>query len=143
MSNIAKVIGAEITRLARKEVRGTQKTVKAVTAQYRREIANLKSQLAALKRQVTALEKQARENGQAPQATAALPQTRFVPKGLISTRKRLGLSATDLAKMLGVSAQTIYNWERGATKPRADQFAKLASLRHVGKRQVQAYLAAG
>lgn len=87
MPNIAKVFKEEITRLARKEVRAAQETVRAVTAQHKREITFLKSQLAALKRQVTALEKQAHGNGQVPQATAALPQTRFVPKGLISTRK--------------------------------------------------------
>ncbi len=142
MSNIAKALKAEITRLARKEVRAAQETVRAVTAQHRREIASLKGQLAALKRQVTALEKQARERGQAPQAPAALSRTRFVPKGLVSTRKRLGLSAADLARLLGVSAQTIYNWERGATKPRADQQAKLASLRGVGKRQLRAHFPA-
>jgi DNA-binding transcriptional regulator YiaG len=44
--------------------------------------------------------------------------------------------------LLGVSAQTIYNWERGATKPGRDQLAKLASLRHVGKRQLRAHFAA-
>jgi DNA-binding transcriptional regulator YiaG len=114
-----------------------------VTAQHHREIANLKGQVDALKRQVIALERQARKVGAPPQASAPSERTRFIPKGLVSTRKRLGLSAADLAKMMGVSAQTIYNWERGATKPRADQQAKLASLRHVGKRQVQAHLTAG
>jgi DNA-binding transcriptional regulator YiaG len=40
--------------------------------------------------------------------------------------------------MMGVSAQTIYNWDRGVTKPGPDQQAKLASLRGVGKRQLRA-----
>jgi DNA-binding transcriptional regulator YiaG len=142
MPNIAKVLKEEITRLARKEVRAAQEKSKGVTAQHHRDIANLKGQVAALKRQVIALERHVRQVGAAPQASAPSKRTRFIPKGLVSTRKRLGLSAADLARLLGVSAQTIYNWERGATKPGRDQLAKLASLRHVGKRQLRAHFAA-
>lgn len=141
MPNIAKVLKEEITRLARKEVRAAQEKTKGLTAQHHREIANLKGQVVALKRQVIALERQLRKTGATPQAPAASKRIRFVPKGLVSTRKRLGLSAADLARMMGVSTQTIYNWERGVTKPGVDQLAKLGTLRHVGKRQVQGHLA--
>ena len=138
MPNIAKVLKEEITRLARKEVRATQEKSKTAAAHHHREIANLKAQLAALKRQVIALERHVQRADVAPKTGTASGATRFVPKGLASTRKRLGLSAVDLAKMMGVSAQTIYNWERGVTKPRPEQVEKLASLRGVGKRQLQA-----
>lgn len=141
MPNIAKVLKEEITRLARKEVRAAQEKTKGLTAQHHREIANLKSQVVALKRQVIALERQLRKTGATPQAPAASKRIRFVPKGLVSTRKRLGLSAADLARMMGVSTQTIYNWERCVTKPGVDQLAKLGTLRHVGTRQVQGHLA--
>jgi DNA-binding transcriptional regulator YiaG len=46
-----------------------------------------------------------------------------------------------LGKVLGVSAQSIYNWETGKARPRQDQLAKLSQLRKVGKRQVIAFLA--
>ena len=52
----------------------------------------------------------------------------------------MGLSATDFGKLVGVSAQSIYNWELGAAKPRAEQVAKLAALRSVGKREAQVRL---
>lgn len=143
MPNIAKVLKEEITRLARKEVRAEQEKSKGLTAHHHREIANLKGQVATLKRQVIALERQVRNAGAAPQGPAESKRIRFIPKGLVSTRKRLGLSAADLAKMMGVSAQTIYNWERGVTKSGRDQLAKLASLRGVGKRQLRAHFAAG
>lgn len=138
MPNIAKVLKDEITRLARKEVRAAQEKLKGATAQHHREIANLKNQLATLKRQVIALERQVRKPEVAPKVSAATRATRFVPKGLASTRKRLGRSAADLSKMMGVSAQTIYNWERGVTRPGPEQQGKLTSLRGVGKRQLQA-----
>lgn len=142
MPNIAKVLKEEITRLARKEVRAAQEKTKGLTAQHHRAITNLKGQVVALKRRVITLERQLRKTGAMPQEPAASKQIRFVPKGLISTRKRLGLSAADLAKMMGVSAQTIYNWERGVTKPGPEQQVKLASLRGVGKRQLRAHFAA-
>lgn len=141
MPNIAKVLKEEITRLARKEVRAAQEKSKGLTAQHHREITSLKGQVVALKRQVIALERQARKTGAAPQEPATSKRIRFNPKGLVSTRKRLGLSAADLARMMGVSTQTIDNWERGVTKPGVDQRAKLGTLRHVGKRQVQTHLA--
>lgn len=141
MPNIAKALKEEITRLARKEIRASLLKSKSALALQQREIAKLKAEVAALKRQVGVLERAAKKADKAPPAGAAPTQLRFVPKGLASTRKRLGLSAADLAKMMGVSAQTIYNWERGVTKPRPEQQLKLASLRGVGRRQLRALLA--
>lgn len=140
MPNIAKVLKEEITRLARKEVRAAQEKSKSALALQHREIAKLKAEVASLKRQVVVLERGAKKAEKAPPTGAAPKRVRFVPKGLASTRKRLGLSAADLAKMVGVSTQTIYNWERGATKPGPAQVEKLTSLRGVGKRQLQKHL---
>ena len=77
----------------------------------------------------------------APQANAPELKVRFVAKGVRSQRDRLGLSAEGLGKVLGVSAQSVYNWESGKVRPRQDQIAKLSHLRKVGKRQVMAFLA--
>jgi hypothetical protein len=41
---------------------------------------------------------------------------------------------------MGVSAQSIYNWEGGKARPRQEQMAKLSRLRQFGKRQVTAFL---
>jgi len=56
--------------------------------------------------------------------------------------QKLGLPAADMGALLGVSAQTIYNWEAGKSKPRAQQLAAIATLRGMGKRQAKAQLAA-
>ena len=141
MPNIAKVLKDEITRLARKEIRVALEKTRKSSTQQQREIAKLKVQATALARQVSVLEKGlAKSAGEPPEAPPA-KQQRFVPKGLVSTRKRLGISAADLAKLMGVTAQTIYNWERGATKPRPEQQEKLVSLRGVGKRRIQSLIA--
>jgi transcriptional regulator with XRE-family HTH domain len=57
-----------------------------------------------------------------------------------SQRERLGLSQADFGNLLGVSAQSVYNWEHGETRPRDEQIAKIAALRAVGKREAGARL---
>ena len=66
---------------------------------------------------------------------------RFTAKGLRSQRKRLGLSAANYGKLIGVTGQTIYSWEGETSRPRKQQFAPIAALRHIGKREALARLA--
>ena len=135
MSNIGIVLREEISRLARKEVRSQVDPTKKVTAQPRHEIAALKRQVASLERQVTLLlRKNAGWRAEVTPEATAKPM-RFSAKGLHSQRSRLGLSAIDFGKLLGVSAQTIYNWEREAARPRGEQLSKLGGLRGIGKRE--------
>jgi uncharacterized repeat protein (TIGR01451 family) len=79
--------------------------------------------------------------GNAPTMTD-VTQTRFVPKGLRSHRARLGLSADEYGRLVGVSAQTIYSWEGETSTPRAAQRASLAAVRGLGKREAHARLEA-
>jgi DNA-binding transcriptional regulator YiaG len=58
---------------------------------------------------------------------------RFSASGLQAQRKRLGLSASEAALLLGVSDQSVYKWENGKTRPRASQFASIAALRGFSK----------
>lgn len=58
-------------------------------------------------------------------------------------RKKLGISAAEMGKLLGVSAQSVYHWETGKTKPRASQLQAIAAVRKMGKRAVAAKLEAG
>ncbi len=65
---------------------------------------------------------------------------RFTAKGLRSQRKRLGLSAAEYAKLVGVTSQAIYQWERETAHPRKKQIAILAALRGIGKKEALARL---
>jgi DNA-binding transcriptional regulator YiaG len=140
MPNIAKILKEEISRVARREVRSQLEGTRKSVAQHQREIASLKARVKALERKAAALEKTTARPEATPAVEPAVKQARFVAKGLVSMRKRLALSAADLARLMGVSAQTIYNWEAGTTRPRAEQQAKLASLRGVGKRAIRAHM---
>jgi DNA-binding transcriptional regulator YiaG len=142
MPNIRAVLKQEIARLSRREIRSEVQATRKASAQYRRHIAALRRQVAALERQVAILSRRVRS---APTDSAAQARTkfRFVAKGLRSQRARLGLSAEDYAKLLGVSAQSVYNWERGQATPRPAQVAAIARLRGIGKREALSRLGDG
>lgn len=143
MPNIGTVLKQEIARVARKEMRGELQQLKKTVTQYRSQIAQLKRRLQTLEQQVR---RQGRGGGRAAPTVAVDeeegPQLRFSAKGLAAQRKRLGLSAASVAKILGVSALSVYKWESGKTRPRARQLEAISSLRKMGKREALAKLAA-
>lgn len=47
---------------------------------------------------------------------------------LESLRERDKLSREDVARRLGVSARTVYNWERGYSEPTIGQIKALADM---------------
>lgn len=141
MPNIATVLKEEILRLARKEVRKQTETLKKTSAQYRKDIAEMKRRLSELRRTIGPLQKQVRKGVSAEAAEPETKGVRFTAKGLRSQRQRLGLSAADYGKLVGVTGQTIYSWEHEISRPRPPQVARLAAIRHLGKREAQTRLA--
>jgi DNA-binding transcriptional regulator YiaG len=137
MGNLAATLKAEVTRLARKEVRLETQSVRKATAGYRHE-------LAALKRRVSVLEQQLKRvsaGRRAPEPTESGTQLRFSATRLAAQRSKLGLSAARFAQLLGVSALSVYKWESGQTRPRQAQLEAIASIRKLGKREAQRRLA--
>lgn len=141
MPNVAQVLKAEITRLAKREVTASLQSVKKSNAQLRKVVAALKMQVRTFNIALTSLQREARERSVVKVPVTASTQLRFVAKGLVSHRSRLGLSAAEFGRLVGVSAQSVYQWESGKTVPRAAQLQRIAQLRSLGKREVQARLA--
>ncbi len=137
MPNIATVLKQEITRLARKEAKAHVEPLRKANAQYRKDIAELKRQLGAMKKRVDYLDAQERKRLRKPVSVSEAEGRRFAPGWLKAHRHRLGLAAADYAELVGVSPQTIYNWEHGKSKPRKEQLAALAAIRRIGKREAQ------
>lgn len=139
MPNIASALKAEISRIARKELKGELESVKKAAAGHRREIA-------ALKRRIQELERGAKRQGKvrasAPEQSASGEdkQLRFSPTRFAAQRKKLGLSAADFAKLLSVSSLSVYKWESGKTRPRRAQLEAIAAARGLGKREAAARL---
>ncbi len=134
MPNVATVLKQEITRLARKETRAESASSRKAIAQYRRDIAELKRQVRALATEVGDLRRQQKRVGRPATHNSDAP-VRFSPSWVKSHRERLELSAVDYAQLIGVSALTIYNWEKGKTRPRQGQRAAWAEIRELGKRE--------
>ncbi len=141
MQNLVHALRNEITRLAKKEIKGQTTALKAASAKYRHEIAELKRVTSGLEKRLAHLEQQERKRANRPPPQELAQGTRFFPKGLKSHRARLGLSAADYGLLAGVSGKMIYKYERGETKPRRAQVAKLVAVRDLGKRETRRRLA--
>ena len=143
MANLATTLKDEIRRLAKKEIKAQTTATKKAVVQYRREITQLKRQVREQDKKIAKL--QAREGvaGAQPAVDTDEAETdavRFSPAWVKSQRTRLGLSAADYGKLVGVSPLTIYNWEHGKNRPRRAQLAALAAVRGIGKREAAAKL---
>lgn len=141
MPNLATALKVEIARIARKELRGDLDSLKKASASYRREIAALKRRNADLERQLKQAVKGApRAPVKSLEMNSDERQLRFSPARLASQRQKLGLSAADFAKLIGVSSLSVYKWEKGQTRPRRAQLEAIASVRGIGKREALAKL---
>lgn len=140
MANFASLLKTEISRIARKEIRAETEALKKASAQYRSDIVALKRRLAEQGRLIAKLRKN-KPTAASDNNAEETSQLRFRADGFASLRKKLGLSAADMGKLLGVSLQTIYHWEKGQSKPRASQLQGIAEVRKLGKRGAAARLA--
>ena len=131
MTTLANALKEEIRRLARKEIKASTQSMAKAVAQYRKEIAKLKRQVRDHEKAIAALRSQRLHEPK----LAAETTLRFSARSAKAQRAKTGLSAADYATLVGVSALTIYNWENGKSRPRKEQFAALASLRGIGKRE--------
>ena len=137
MPNIAAVLKDEIRRLAKREIKANTSSTRQAVAQYRRDIAKLKRLVQAQQKEVAFLKAQERKRLGQPQAKdeGELEGVRYSARSVLAQRQRLGLSQADYAKLVGVSAMTIYNWEAGNSRPRNEQLAALVAVRGIGKRE--------
>jgi DNA-binding transcriptional regulator YiaG len=144
MSTFAEQLKSEIARIAKKEIRAESKTLKILATQQRAEVAALKRRVAELESALKRLNKAGARS--APATT--LPandedvKLRFRAGGFASLRKKLDLTAAQMAHLLGVSPQSVYHWEIGKSRPRASQLPAISAVRKLGKKQVLERLAA-
>ena len=140
MSNFAAQLKTEISRIAKRESRQETALLKKSASQARSDIAALKRRIGELEALVKRLAKTAPTPAVASSSDSQ-KSLRFRAGGFAALRKRLDLSAVQMAQLLGVSAQSIYHWEAGKSRPRVSQLGHIANLRKLGKKQVMAKLA--
>lgn len=143
MPDIASALKDEIRRLARKEIKAETNKTRLAVVQYRRDIAQLKRQIGAQQREIARLKTQGQSGGQEEPAEAdELDGVRFSARSVRAQRRRLGLSAADYGRLVGVSGLTIYGWEKGTSRPRRAQLLSLVGVRGIGKREALSRLEA-
>lgn len=138
MPNFAAALKDEIVRLARKEIRTQTRATKRLAAQHRRDLAALKRTVTALRKEVAFLAAQERKRVKRhPVQEERAEGVRFSPRWVKIHRDKLGLSAADYGKLIGVSGLTIYHWESGKARPRDRFLPKLAAVRGLRKREAR------
>jgi DNA-binding transcriptional regulator YiaG len=141
MPNIASILKSEISRVARKEVRGEIASLKKAVSTYRTDIAALKKRTQALEQDLRRLSKVSAKAAPIVPDEESSQTLRFSAKGLASQRQRLGLSAHDCGLLVGASGKSVSRWENGEARPRAKHLPAIAALRSMGKKQASAQLA--
>jgi len=134
MPNIASILKAEISRVARKEVRNETAALKKAVSAYRGDIAQLKRHVKELEAKLSRLGNSSPKKPTGLVLEDSAEGFRFSAKGLASHRKRLNLSAADCGLLLGASDQSVYKWEDGKVRPRAKHLPAIAALRTLTKK---------
>ena len=132
----------EVIRLARKEIKKELEPIKRVNAAQRGLIANLRRDVAELQREVARLQ---REFGKvAPVVDEETVKGFWISgKGVVSLRKRLGLTQAELAVLADVSTQSVVKWEKHEGKlpfRRQETLLNLQAIRSMDKRTAWAEL---
>jgi DNA-binding transcriptional regulator YiaG len=142
MPNLAAFLKSEIARIARKETKGELQTLRRAVMQHRSDVAALKRRVGALEQQVKRLSKASSKANPEPEGESQNGRLRFSAKGFASQRHRLGLSAEECGALIGASALSVYNWEKGKVRPRDAHLPAIAALRKMGKKEATARLEA-
>jgi DNA-binding transcriptional regulator YiaG len=140
-NNLNRALKEEIERVARKLVRSETMSTRRAVARHRTDIAALKRSVSSLQKKVKLLEKQEKRRLVARPSPKLAEGARFSPARLKRHRERLGLSAADYSRLVGVHQITIYNWEQGKSRPRKEQLAALVAVRGLKKREARMRLA--
>lgn len=141
MANFAAAFKDEIRRLARKEIKDDVGKLHKFIAEMRRAVAMLKRRVRSLETENRRL---AREVAGGPKTEVATPEqkadrARISGRAVLRLREKLRLTQAEFARLVGVSAQSVYQWERkgGRLRLRSATKAALLDVRTIGAREAR------
>ena len=141
MPNIAKILKDEISRIARREAGNAVAPVRKPARGLRRAVADLKKRVSRLEREVRSLQRAVADLGKAhrPAVPEEAVKARITAKGMRSLRRRLRLTGQDFARLLGVTGQVVYAWEKasGPLRVREKTRASILAVRDIGAREAR------
>ncbi len=122
MSRFATTIKEEIERISRREINKTvlklrkdQASLKKTAVEQKRRISLLEKELAKVRRNQDVL---LRDSASASGPAGDEDEIAIYGRGVKSLRRRLGISQSDLAKLLGVNPNSVVLWEKKSGKIR-------------------------
>jgi len=145
MSNVAKVLKAEIARMSKREAKSATQGIGKSNTWLRKVVADLKKRVVLLEKENTrlssAVKKYQVEQPQKPDEETK--KARLTSRGIHSLRSKLRLSQAGFAKLVGVTTHAVYLWENkeGALSLRDKTKQALLSIRGLGAREAKVKLA--
>jgi DNA-binding transcriptional regulator YiaG len=112
--NFMKMFQDEVKRLARKETKSAVTQLNKEKVELRKTIGQLKRRIDALERQNKKITKVIPVEQTAPEGVeqTEADRARISSKTIITLRKKLKLTQSEMAKLVNVSGQSVYQWER-------------------------------
>ncbi|MSR83979.1 MAG: XRE family transcriptional regulator [Candidatus Latescibacteria bacterium] len=140
MPDIAQVLKIEMRRLGRSEVLKEFQPLRDEVLELKEQLRDQRKRMGQLEKQL----KQVRSPAPVPKLKAvgeeSAGKARLGAASIKRHRLRLKLSQRELGVLLGVSTQTVVQWEAGRSAPRAQHRAKLVQLRHLSRKEVKGLL---
>lgn len=145
MANFIKLFQDEVRRLARKEAKDDVARLRKDNVELKRVLAQIRQRLAKLEQEKKRLTKVVAKvqpvPAEAPDSEA--DRARISSKTIRTLRARLGLTQAELADLVGVSGQSVYQWERrdGQLQLRKATKKAVVALKTMGAREAKKRLA--
>jgi DNA-binding transcriptional regulator YiaG len=141
MSNVAKALKEEISRISRKEAKSATGPIAKSNSDLKKTILDLKKRLAALEKGNKRLLAGAKKEKpvSAPGLSEETKKARITSTTIRSLRNKLGLSQADFGKLAKVTTHAVYLWEskEGKLNLREKTKAALLSIKGMGAREAK------
>lgn len=147
MANFGKQFQEEVRRLARKETKDDIQRLQREQVELRRMVSLLKKRLSALEQKTARLGRSAADKAPRNAPAEELPaegadRARISSRTVRTLRQKLGLTQAEFARLVGVSGQSVYQWERqdGRLQLRHATRKAIVEAKKLGVREARARL---
>lgn len=149
MPNFSKLFQEEVRRLAKKELKDELARLVKSNTELRKGLSDAKKKIAELQKAVRGDGR--RKRGTSAEAVSvgaeggeAADRKRISSKTIRTLRQRLGLTQGEFAKLVGVTGQSIYQWEskEGQLRFRGGAKERILAVKSIGAREARKRLEA-